>query len=77
MTRRVAEKGRVFVLVKYDKQLLLFTGEELVAISDKLETVKKGVQKLHISEIRACWMLDGKAWQSVADIIYSKVPYCQ
>ena len=74
MTRRAVENGRVFVLVKYDEALLLFTGAELVSISDKIEaTTKKGVVKLHISKIRSCWMLkqgDKKIWDSVAEIIY-------
>ena len=71
MARRTAEGGRVFVLVKYGDNLLLFTGQELVAISDKLVTVKKGVQKLHISDIRESYLFTGKAWQNVADIIYA------
>jgi Holliday junction resolvase len=70
MTRRVAEGGRVFVLVRYDKILLVLTGKELVSISDRLETVKKGVQKLHISKIRESFMFT--QWEDVADLIYAK-----
>lgn len=70
MTRRVAEGGRVFVLVRYDKILLVLTGKELVSISDRLETVKKGVQKLHISKIRESFMFT--RWEDVADLIYAK-----
>lgn len=75
ITRRVRENGRVFVLVRYDETLLIFSGAELVSLSDKIEsTTKKGVSKLHISKIRSCWMLnlrDSKnIWESVAEIIY-------
>lgn len=70
MTRRVAEGGRVFVLVKYGDNLLLLTGESLVSVSDKMEVVKKGVMKLHINDIRESYMFTG--WQGIADIIYSK-----